>query len=259
MCRQFRAHTGGQAQPLIEHLLELRRRLVWAVLGIAVCFFAIVPFAQTLYSFVAQPLMSVLPNNTSMIATDVIAPFFVPIKVALMAAFLAALPNTLYQIWAFVAPALYQNEKRLIVPLILSSIILFAAGMAFCYFLVFPMVFKFFAGMTPLGVSMATDIDKYLSFVLGMFVAFGMAFELPVLVVLLYRMGAVSLAALKTARPYVVVAAFVVAGIVTPPDVISQFLLAVPLIALYEAGLLMCRLFKPNADAAEATEADEAT
>ena len=152
--------AGGQAQPLIEHLLELRRRLVWAVLGIAVCFFAIVPFAQTLYSFVAQPLMSVLPNNTSMIATDVIAPFFVPIKVALMAAFLAALPNTLYQIWAFVAPALYQNEKRLIVPLILSSIILFAAGMAFCYFLVFPMVFKFFAGMTPLGVSMATDIDK---------------------------------------------------------------------------------------------------
>ena len=184
--------AGGQAQPLIEHLLELRRRLVWAVLGIAVCFFAIVPFAQTLYSFVAQPLMSVLPNNTSMIATDVIAPFFVPIKVALMAAFLAALPNTLYQIWAFVAPALYQNEKRLIVPLILSSIILFAAGMAFCYFLVFPMVFKFFAGMTPLGVSMATDIDKYLSFVLGMFVAFGLTFEIPVAVVLLYRMGVIT-------------------------------------------------------------------
>ena len=239
--------AGGQAQPLIEHLLELRRRLVWAVLGIAVCFFAIVPFAQTLYSFVAQPLMSVLPNNTSMIATDVIAPFFVPIKVALMAAFLAALPNTLYQIWAFVAPALYQNEKRLIVPLILSSIILFAAGMAFCYFLVFPMVFKFFAGMTPLGVSMATDIDKYLSFVLGMFVAFGATFEVPIVVVLLHRMGVVSLAQLKSARPYVIVGAFVVAAVITPPDVLSQVLMAVPLVILYELGLLAARLFKPVA------------
>ena len=230
--------AGGQAQPLIEHLLELRRRLVWAVLGIAVCFFAIVPFAQTLYSFVAQPLMSVLPNNTSMIATDVIAPFFVPIKVALMAAFLAALPNTLYQIWAFVAPALYQNEKRLIVPLILSSIILFAAGMAFCYFLVFPMVFKFFAGMTPLGVSMATDIDKYLSFVLGMFVAFGLTFEIPVAVVLLYRMGVITYRQLTAARPYLIVAA---------PDVLSQIMLAVPMILLYEMGILVCRIVKPRA------------
>lgn len=239
--------AGGQAQPLIEHLLELRRRLVWAVLGIAVCFFAIVPFAQTLYSFVAQPLMSVLPNNTSMIATDVIAPFFVPIKVALMAAFLVALPNTLYQIWAFVAPALYQNEKRLIVPLILSSIILFAAGMAFCYFLVFPMVFKFFAGMTPLGVSMATDIDKYLSFVLGMFVAFGLTFEIPVAVVLLYRMGVITYRQLTAARPYLIVAAFIIAAVVTPPDVLSQIMLAVPMILLYEMGILVCRIVKPRA------------
>ena len=239
--------AGGQAQPLIEHLLELRRRLVWAVAGIAVCFFAIVPFAQTLYSFVAQPLMSVLPNNTSMIATDVIAPFFVPIKVALMAAFLVALPNTLYQIWAFVAPALYQNEKQLIVPLILSSIILFAAGMAFCYFLVFPMVFKFFAGMTPLGVSMATDIDKYLSFVLGMFVAFGLTFEIPVAVVLLYRMGVITYRQLTAARPYLIVAAFIIAAVVTPPDVLSQIMLAVPMILLYEMGILVCRIVKPRA------------
>ena len=239
--------AGGQAQPLIEHLLELRRRLVWAVLGIAVCFFAIVPFAQTLYSFVAQPLMSVLPNNTSMIATDVIAPFFVPIKVALMAAFLAALPNTLYQIWAFVAPALYQNEKRLIVPLNLSSIILFAAGMAFCYFLIFPMVFKSFAGMTPLGVSMATDIDKYLSFVLGMFVAFGLTFEIPVAVVLLYRMGVITYRQLTAARPYLIVAAFIIAAVVTPPDVLSQIMLAVPMILLYEMGILVCRIVKPRA------------
>ena len=238
--------AGGEAQPLVEHLLELRRRLVWILLGIGICFIVAVPFAQKLYAFVAQPLMSVLPQNTSMIATDVVAPFFVPLKVALMAAFLVSLPNTLYQIWAFVAPALYQNEKRLIVPLILSSLILFIVGMAFCYFLVFPVVFKFFAGMTPLGVSMATDIDKYLSFVLGMFVAFGMTFEIPVVVVLLYRMGMISFAQLTAARPYIIVASFILAAIVTPPDVLSQVMLAVPMILLYEAGLLVCKLIKPR-------------
>ena len=238
--------AGGEAQPLVEHLLELRRRLVWILLGIGICFIVAVPFAQKLYAFVAQPLMSVLPQNTSMIATDVVAPFFVPLKVALMAAFLVSLPNTLYQIWAFVAPALYQNEKRLIVPLILSSLILFIVGMAFCYFLVFPVVFKFFAGMTPLGVSMATDIDKYLSFVLGMFVAFGMTFEIPVVVVLLYRMGVISFAQLTAARPYIIVASFILAAIVTPPDVLSQVMLAVPMILLYEAGLLVCKLIKPR-------------
>ncbi|MDK4684675.1 twin-arginine translocase subunit TatC [Kingella negevensis] len=234
------------AQPLIEHLLELRRRLVWILLGIVLCFVAIVPFAQQLYAFVAKPLMMVLPANTSMIATDVVAPFFVPIKVALMAAFLVSLPHSLYQVWAFVAPALYQNEKRLIAPLILSSVMLFAVGMAFCYFLVFPLVFKFFAGMTPLGVSMATDIDKYLSFVLGMFVAFGVTFEIPVIVVLLYRMGVISFAQLTAARPYVIVASFVIAAVVTPPDVLSQVMLAVPMLLLYEAGLLVCRMVHPR-------------
>lgn len=234
------------AQPLMEHLLELRRRLIWAILGIVLCFMVAVPFAQQLYAFVAQPLMAVLPANTSMIATDVIAPFFVPLKVALMAGFLVSLPNTLYQIWAFVAPALYQNEKRLITPLILSSLTLFVMGMAFCYFLVFPMVFKFFAGMTPLGVAMATDIDKYLSFVLGMFVAFGMTFEIPIAVVLLYRMGVISQTQLQAARPYVIVAAFVIAAVVTPPDVLSQILLAVPMILLYEVGIWVCRLVKPR-------------
>jgi twin arginine-targeting protein translocase tatC len=238
--------AGGEAQPLVEHLLELRRRLVWILLGIGICFIVAVPFAQKLYAFVAQPLMSVLPQNTSMIATDVVAPFFVPLKVALMAAFLVSLPNTLYQIWAFVAPALYQNEKRLIMPLILSSLILFIVGMAFCYFLVFPVVFKFFAGMTPLGVNMATDIDKYLSFVLGMFVAFGMTFEIPVVVVLLYRMGMITFAQLTAARPYIIVASFILAAIVTPPDVLSQVMLAVPMILLYEAGLLVCKLIKPR-------------
>ncbi|XXQ67611.1 twin-arginine translocase subunit TatC [Neisseriaceae bacterium B1] len=231
-----------QAQPLIEHLLELRRRLVWIIVGIGVCFMAAVPFAQELYTFVAKPLMSVLPANTNMIATDVIAPFFVPIKVALMAAFLVSLPNTLYQIWAFVAPALYENEKGLILPLVLSSLLLFVAGMAFCYFLVFPVVFKFFAGMTPMGVAMATDIDKYLSFILGMFVAFGMTFEIPVAVVLLHRMGVISRAQMTAARPYVIVASFIIAAVVTPPDILSQVMLAVPMILLYEIGLLVSRI-----------------
>ena len=223
-----------QTQTLIEHLVELRRRLVWIMLVMLAAFFAVIPFAQPLYTFVAQPLMASLPQGTQMIATDVIAPFFVPIKVALMTAFLATLPHTLYQ-----------NEKRLIVPLVLSSLILFACGMAFAYFAVFPIVFQFLTSVTPQGVSMATDIDKYLSFVLGMFVAFGATFEVPIVVVLLHRMGVVSLAQLKSARPYVIVGAFVVAAVITPPDVLSQVLMAVPLVILYELGLLAARLFKP--------------
>lgn len=234
--------STDQTQPLVEHLLELRRRLVYAAMGVALCFIAIVPFAQQLYAFVAQPLMSVLPENTSMIATDVVAPFFVPIKVAMMAAFLVTLPNTLYQIWAFVAPALYQNEKRLIAPLILSSVTLFFSGMAFCYFLVFPVMFKFFASVTPLGVSMATDIDKYLSFILTLFLAFGITFEVPVAVILLNRMGVVPLETLQAARPYVIVISFILAAIFTPPDILSQILLAIPMIVLYELGVLVCRM-----------------
>ena len=238
--------TQQTAQPLIEHLLELRRRLMWTIGGLMLCFLALMPFAQQLYTFVAQPLMATLPAGTSMIATDVIAPFFVPVKVTLMAAFLLSLPHTLYQVWAFIAPALYQNEKRLVMPLVLSSVLLFFAGMAFAYFLVFPLVFKFLAGVTPVGVNMATDIDKYLSFILGMFVAFGATFEVPVVVVLLNRMGVVSLAQLRQARPYVIVGAFVLAAVITPPDVISQVLLAVPLIVLYEAGLWFCRFIHPR-------------
>ena len=219
---------------------------MWTIGGLLLCFLALMPFAQQLYTFVAQPLMATLPAGTSMIATDVIAPFFVPVKVTLMAAFLLSLPHTLYQVWAFIAPALYQNEKRLVMPLVLSSVLLFFAGMAFAYFLVFPLVFKFLAGVTPVGVNMATDIDKYLSFILGMFVAFGATFEVPVVVVLLNRMGVVSLAQLRLARPYVIVGAFVLAAVITPPDVISQVLLAVPLIVLYEAGLWFCRFIRPR-------------
>lgn len=233
------------SQPLVEHLIELRRRLMWIAAVMLLCFFGLMPFAQKLYTFVAQPLMATLPANTSMIATDVIAPFFVPVKVTLMAAFLVSLPHTLYQVWAFVAPALYQNEKRLITPLVLSSFILFFVGMAFAYYLVFPVIFQFLASVTPAGVNMATDIDKYLSFILGMFVAFGTTFEVPVVVVLLARMGIVDTVQLKLARPYVIVGAFVIAAIITPPDVISQILLAVPLIVLYEAGIWFSRFTKP--------------
>ena len=226
---------------LIEHLLELRRRLLW-VLGVwLLCFIVMVPFAQKIYTFMAEPLLVNLPAGNHMIATEVIAPFFVPIKVTLMASFIITLPHSLYQIWAFVAPGLYRHEKRLIMPLLIASLLLFALGMTFAYYLVFPIIFKFLTGMTPAGVTMATDIDKYLSFVLGMFVAFGVTFEVPILVILLNRMGIVSVAQLKRARAYVVVGAFVVAAIVTPPDVLSQTLMALPLILLYEIGIIACR------------------
>ena len=225
---------------LIEHLLELRRRLLW-VLGVwLLCFIVMVPFAQKIYTFMAEPLLVNLPAGNHMIATEVIAPFFVPIKVTLMASFIMTLPHSLYQIWAFVAPGLYRHEKRLIMPLLIASLLLFALGMTFAYYLVFPIIFKFLTSMTPAGVTMATDIDKYLSFVLGMFVAFGVTFEVPILVILLNRMGIVSVVQLKRARAYVVVGAFVVAAIVTPPDVLSQTLMALPLILLYEIGIVAC-------------------
>lgn len=227
---------------LIDHLLELRRRLIWIFAVLLICFLALVPFAQKIYTFAAAPLMRTLPAGQNMIATEVIAPFFVPIKVTLMVAFLLTLPHSLFQAWAFVAPGLYRHEKCLILPLLVSSLLLFVLGMAFAYFLVFPVVFHFLAGVTPAGVSMATDIDKYLSFILGMFMAFGITFEVPVVVILLNRIGIVSVEQLRKARPYIIVLAFVVAAVITPPDVISQTLLALPLILLYEIGLLVCRM-----------------
>lgn len=233
-------------QTLVEHLLELRSRLMRILLGIGLCLIFTVPFAQQIYSFVAAPLMSALPTGSNMIATEVIAPFFVPLKVALMTAFLLSLPNTAYQIWAFIAPGLYQNEKKLVLPLVLSTILLFFIGMAFAYFFVFPTVFHFMAKVTPEGVNMATDIDKYLSFILGMFVAFGLTFEVPVVVVILNRMGLVSTGKLKKARPYVIVGAFVVAAIITPPDILSQIMLALPLAILYEFGIFLCRFVRQN-------------
>lgn len=231
-------------QTLAEHLIELRTRLIRALAGVILCFVVLFPFAQEIYTFVAQPLMDALPGDNPMIATDVAATFFVPVKVTFMVAFLIALPNTGYQIWAFVAPALYQNEKNLVLPLILSTVFLFFLGMAFAYYLVFPVIFHFLSAVTPAGVSMMTDIGKYISFVLGMFTAFGIAFEVPVIVLILNRTGIVSLDKLKEIRPYVIVLAFVVAAIVTPPDILSQIMLAVPLIILYEFGLFLCRFVR---------------
>ena len=241
-------NSNDSEQPLVEHLIELRSRLIRVALGIALILACLLPFAQKIYTLIALPLLKSMPTGNTMIATDVISPFFVPLKVTLLAAFVLSLPHTLYHLWAFVDPALYKHEKRLIFPLLISSVLLFFIGMAFAYFLVFPTVFGFMQRISPEGVNMATDIDKYLSFVLGMFIAFGAAFEVPVAVVLLHRFGLISLKTLKAARPYVVIAAFVIAAIITPPDVISQIMLAIPLLLLYEFGLIACKMFRRKED-----------
>jgi sec-independent protein translocase protein TatC len=239
-----------QEASFLSHLIELRSRLLKAaaaVLAIFVVLF-IYPGASRIYDVLAQPIMGSLPEGTHMIATGVITPFMVPVKVTLMAAFILALPIVLYQAWAFVAPGLYQHEKRLALPLIVSSTLLFMAGMAFCYFVVFRTVFHFIATFAPHSITPAPDIEAYLSFVMTMFLAFGLTFEVPVAVVLLVRGGVVDLKKLRSIRGYVVVGAFVVAAIITPPDVLSQFMLAVPLCLLYELGLLCARLVRPRHD-----------
>ncbi|MBT9539989.1 twin-arginine translocase subunit TatC [Thiobacillus sp.] len=234
----------------ISHLIEMRDRLLRAVLAIIVIFVCLFPWAQDLYALLAQPMLAALPKGGQMIATDVTTPFFVPIKVTMMTAFLLALPWVFYQIWAFVAPGLYQHEKRLGVPLIIASVILFLLGMAFAYFLVFPVVFGFVVGVAPVGVAVMTDIGKYLDFVMTLFMAFGITFEVPVAVVLLVKMNMVSVAKLREIRPYVIVGAFVIGAIFTPPDIISQFMLAVPLWVLYEAGIIVAALIsKPKPEA----------
>ena len=225
----------------LSHLFELRDRLIRILLSVGIVFICLFPWAKELYALLAQPLLATLPQGGQMIATDVVGVFMVPMKVALMVAFLIALPYVLYQVWAFVAPGLYAHEKRLALPLLSASVILFFIGMAFAYFLVFPTVFKFMAKMAPDGVAWMTDIEKYLSFVMGTFIAFGVTFEVPVIVIVLVRMRVVELATLREWRSYVIVGAFVIGAIFTPPDVISQFMLAVPLCLLYELGLLMAR------------------
>ncbi|CAG0978507.1 Sec-independent protein translocase protein TatC [Burkholderiales bacterium] len=228
-------------ETFISHLVELRDRLLRAIIAIVVVLFALFPWAKEIYAVLARPLLAVLPQGATMIATDVTGTFLVPLKVTALAAFIVALPYVLWQAWAFVAPGLYHHEKRLAVPVIVSSCIFFAIGMAFAYFFVFPIAFGFFAGYTPAGVQMMTDIDKYLSFVITMFIAFGLTFEMPVVVIVLVRLRIVTIEKLKAARPYVIVGAFVIGAIVTPPDVISQLMLAVPLWLLYELGIVLAR------------------
>ena len=228
-------------ETFISHLIELRTRLLRSIVAVVVVLVCLFPWAKDIYAALAAPLLKALPQGSTMIATDVTGTFLVPLKVTLMAAFLIVLPYVLYQVWAFVAPGLYQHEKRLALPVIFSSVVFFALGMAFAYFFVFPIAFGFFAGYTPAGVQMMTDIDKYLSFVLTMFIAFGITFEVPVVVVVLVRLGVVSLDKLRSIRGYVIVGAFVVGAIFTPPDVLSQVMLAVPLWLLYELGLLVAR------------------
>lgn len=241
----------GQDQPqesFISHLAELRSRLMKAVITVTAVFVVLFlyPGASVIYDLLAQPMLASLPEGTRMIATGVITPFMVPVKVTLMAAFVIALPVVLYQAWAFVAPGLYRHEKRLALPLIVSSTLLFMLGIAFCYFFVFRTVFHFIATFAPQSITPAPDIEAYLSFVMTMFMAFGITFEVPVAVVLLVKTGIVELDKLRSARGYLIVGAFVIAAIVTPPDVVSQFMLAVPLCLLYEVGLLIARMVTPS-------------
>ena len=241
-----------QEDTFLSHLFELRDRLIKALLSIGIVFVCLFPWAKELYALLAQPLIATLPQGGQMIATDVVGVFLVPMKVALMVAFLIVLPYVLYQVWAFVAPGLYSHEKRLALPLVAASVVLFFVGMSFAYFLVFPTVFKFMANIAPEGVAWMTDIEKYLSFVMSTFLAFGVTFEVPVVVVVLVRMNIVALETLKEWRSYMIVAAFVIAAIFTPPDVISQLMLAIPLCLLYELGMLMAKFVskpvKPESD-----------
>ena len=248
------AAPDDSQETFISHLIELRSRLLRSIIAVVIVLVCLVPFAKQIYAVLAAPLLKALPAGSTMIATDVTGTFLVPLKVTLMAAVLIALPYLLFQMWAFVAPGLYQHEKRLALPVILSSVVFFAVGMAFAYFIVFPIAFGFFAGYAPAGVQMMTDIDKYLSFVLTMFIAFGITFEVPVIVVVLVRLGVVELKKLQAIRGYVIVGAFVIGAIFTPPDVVSQAMLAVPLWLLYELGLLVARFVstaKPDTETAE--------
>ena len=229
----------SDSESFISHLIELRDRLLKAMVALLVVFGVLFYWARDIYSFMAKPLLAELPAGSHMIAVEVAAPFFVPIKVTMFVSLVIALPFVLYQIWAFIAPGLYSHEKKFAIPLVATSTLLFLIGMAFAYFIVFPVVFHFVATFTPEGVEMNTDIQKYFDFVLALFLAFGLAFETPIAVVILTKMGIVSLKKLKESRPYVIVGAFVIAAIFTPPDVVSQLLLAFPIWLLFELGLII--------------------
>ena len=228
----------------ISHLVELRSRLVKAAAAVVILFLCLAPFASHIYDIMAAPMMNALPQGTHMIATGVITPFLVPVKVTLLVAFILALPVVLYQMWAFVAPGLYTHEKKLALPIVASSFLLFLVGVAFCYFFVFGTVFHVINEFAPKSVMVAPDIDSYFSFVMTMFIAFGVTFEVPIVVVVLVRFGVVDVVTLRNVRPYVIVASFVIAALITPPDPGSMLLLAVPLVVLYEAGLLVARFVR---------------
>lgn len=253
-------NTGGSGgeESFISHLVELRDRLLKIIIAVLVIFFVLFYWASDIYTLLARPLLAALPADGKMIATDVVGVFLVPVKVTLLVAFLFALPYVLFQVWAFVAPGLYSHEKRLVLPLVITSSILFFVGMAFAYFVVFPSVFKFMAAIAPQGVAWMTDIEKYFSFVLTMFLAFGVTFETPVAVVVLVRLGIVTVEQLRRSRPYVIVGAFVVGAIFTPPDVVSQLLLAIPVCLLYEAGIWVARFVAPAHEAAESAAGSDA-
>ncbi len=233
-------------ESFVSHLIELRNRLLKIVVGVLLVFVVLFPFANQVYALLALPMLAQLPEGTQMIATAVVTPFFVPMKVAMLAAFVISLPHTLYQLWMFVAPGLYAHEKRLMLPAIIVSSFLFLLGMAFAYFLVFPIVFSFIVNSAPAGVAVMTDIAEYLDFVMTLFLAFGFAFEVPVAVILMAHFGWVTVSQLKEIRGYVIVGAFILAAIFTPPDIISQFMLAIPLWLLYELGLFSVRLMQPK-------------
>jgi sec-independent protein translocase protein TatC len=234
----------GLQESFISHLVELRNRLLRAMIAVLLVFVVLwfFPGLSAIYDLLALPMMKTLPQGTRMIATGVITPFLVPMKVGLMAAFMIALPYVLYQAWAFVAPGLYQNEKKLALPLVIGSTVLFISGVSYCYFIVFGWIFKFIINFAPKSITPAPDIEAYLSFVMTMFVAFGVTFEVPLVEVVLVRTGILSVRKLRDVRPYMVVGAFVVAAVVTPPDVVSQLLLAIPMWLLYEFGIILCLL-----------------
>jgi sec-independent protein translocase protein TatC len=254
MSAEPRDELEGTEAPFVSHLVELRDRLIKALVAVGIAFgaLAVFPGPGGLYDWLAAPLISALPQGATMIATNVISPFMVPLKITLLAAFLLALPVVLYQVWAFVAPGLYSHEKRMVLPLVVSSTLLFFAGVAFCYFFVFGKVFAFIQGFAPKSITAAPDIEAYLGFVMSMFIAFGAAFEVPIAVVVLARLGVVSVEKLRSFRGYFIVVAFIIAAVITPPDVVSQLALAIPMCLLYEVGILAAGLFikhtQPAAD-----------
>ena len=235
-----------KSEPFISHLVELRNRLIWAIGAVVLIFLFLVPFATDLYEWFAKPLISNLPQGSTMISTEPHGPFFIPFKFAFATAFALAIPVVLYHVWAFIAPGLYQNEKSIVLPLVVSSTLLFYFGVMFAYYVVFPIIFKFFIGMAPDGVAVMTDISAYMSFALKLFFAFGVAFEVPVATILLARLGVVSTESMANQRPYVIVAAFVVGMLMTPPDIFSQVMLAVPVCLLFEVGLFFARRLEKN-------------